>query len=104
MSTTEITGQKPHQVTPPNIDELQHSLGEHLDALELHFGHGLWLPMPVDSDMRSIAETLASMMTPDDIRWMILQITLSDDGAPAWFIERRRYVLEKTFAGLVGEK
>ena len=84
----------------PDVEKLQRALGDRIDGMEIHFGHGVWLALPpVDEDTRLIAETLASTMSADDIRLMIAEVAMADD-FPSWLIQRR-WVLEKIFDGLV---
>ena len=49
----------PKRKTAAVLAELQRNLGEQVDALDLHFGHGMWLALPLDADMRLVAENLA---------------------------------------------
>jgi hypothetical protein len=89
--------------SPPNTDALERALNDRIDALMRQWGHGtgMWARMPFDPGMRSIAETLAPMLTANDLAWLIILIASNCDTTRQF--DRRWRVLEKTFAGLVSK-
>jgi hypothetical protein len=91
---------------PPKIDTdaLERSLGGLVDTLmkRWHWAHGTGTATSVlddlAQDMGSIAQTMTSLMTANDIAWAILTITFGCDvDQQPWLVRRRRRVLENLF-------
>jgi hypothetical protein len=96
---TPASGSPPAKV---DTDVLERSLGGLVNTLMKRWGHGTGtttsVPDDIAQDMRSIAETMTSLLSASDIAWAILLISSSCDYTrQPWLLERRRRVLENLF-------
>jgi hypothetical protein len=95
----------PASDSPPakvDTDALEHTLNGLVDRLMKFWGCGTGtaasVPNNLADGMQVIAKTMTSLMTPNDITWAILTITLDCDAErQPWMIARRRRVLENLF-------